>query len=89
MLKILFDVELSTEGHERAFSYLSCLPPSRNFDNYEDADAYCKSNVYNDVKAPFGYSNYDILLYQRHYYICRKGEAERFINYLKKLTKNA
>lgn len=89
MLKILFDVELNTEGQERAFSYLSCLPPFRNFDNYGDAAMYCKSNVYNDDKASFGYTNYDILLYQRRYYICRKGEAERFVNYLKKLTKNA
>lgn len=89
MLKILFDVDLTTEGQRRALSYLDCLSPFRNYNNYEDAGEYCKSHVYVDDEAPFGYSEYDILLYQRRYYICKKGEAEQFVNYLKKFVKNA
>lgn len=90
MLKILFDVDLTLEGQRCALSYLEdCLPPFRNYDNYGDASEYCKSHVYSDDKAPFGYSEYDILLYQRRYYICKKGEAEQFVNYLKKFVKNA
>lgn len=89
MLKILFDVDLTTEGQRRVFSYLDCLPPFRNYNNYEGASEYCKSHVYSDDEAPFGYSEYDILLYQRRYYICKKGEAEQFVNYLKKFVKNA
>lgn len=89
MLKDLFNATLSTEGQWRVLSYLTCLPPFRNYDNYGDASEYCKSHVYSDDKAPFSYSEYDILLYQRRYYICKKGEAEQFVNYLKKFVKNA
>lgn len=88
MLKDLFDDTLNTEEQWRVLSYLACLPPFRIYDNYEDAGEYCMSHVYNDAEAPFGYSHYDIILYQGRYYVCKQVELERFVNYLKKFTKN-
>lgn len=89
MLEDLFDNTLSTEGQWRVLSFLTCLPPFRNYDNYEDAAEYCKSHVYYDTEAPFGYSDYAIILFKGRYYVCKQAEVERFPNYLKRFTKNA
>lgn len=89
MLEDLFDATLSTEVQWRVLSYLTCLPPFRNYDNYEDAAEYCDTHFYKDADAPFGYSDYNIILFKGRYYVCKQKEVELFADYLKEIIKNS